>query len=101
MENNISQKIIHNETAHRFEYAENNATAFIEYSLHNSSIDFVHTIVPDSLSGKGIASALTEYAFKYAKEKNIPVIVHCPYILAYLKRHPELNEQLNKQFHKD
>ena len=64
-------------------------TAFLEYRPHNGMLVLMHTEVPDKLSGKGIGSALAAYAFDYAKEKQLPVKVYCPFVLTWLKRHPE------------
>ena len=58
----------------------------------------MHTEVPESMSGRGIASALAEYAFKFAKEHQKPVMVYCPFVGSYLKKHPELKEQLDKEY---
>ncbi len=58
----------------------------------------MHTEVPDSMSGKGVASALAAYAFQYAKENKKPVMVYCPFVAAYLKRHPEIKGQLDQQY---
>jgi len=41
---------------------------------------------------------LAVYAFKYAKENNLPVIVYCPFVKTYLKGHPEYNVQLDPKF---
>ena len=59
---------------------------------------FMHTNVPDPLVGKGIASALAASAFEYAKKINRKVMVYCPFVAAYLKKHPELKDQLDKQY---
>ena len=59
----------------------------------------MHTLVPESMEGKGVASALAAYAFEYAKKHKMPVMVYCPFVSAYLKKHPELREQLDKEFH--
>jgi len=51
----------------------------------------MHTFVPESLEGRGLASALAKFALEYAKGKNLQVIVYCPFVATYLKRHPEYN----------
>jgi uncharacterized protein len=91
--------IINNEKEQHFEYREGNSIAFLEYRFYKNSIAFMHTEVPESIEGKGVAAALAEYAFKYAKEHNKPVMVYCPYVSVYLKRHPELRVQLDREFH--
>lgn len=89
-----------NEKKERFEYSEAGEIAFIEYELVNNSIAFLHTCVPEAISGKGIAALLAGYAFKYAKEKNLSVIVSCSYIKQYVKKHPELEAQRNNELDK-
>ncbi|MBL7762164.1 MAG: N-acetyltransferase, partial [Chitinophagaceae bacterium] len=34
------------------------------------------------------------HAFNYAKENNLPVIVYCPFVATFLKRHPEYQSQV-------
>ena len=92
--------IINNEQLMHFEIHEGDAIAYLEYRYYKKDIAFMHTEVPKSMSGKGIASALAEYAFRFAKENNKKVMVFCPFVAAYLKRHPELKEQLDKEYHK-
>ncbi len=91
--------IIHNETHMRFEIHEGDETAFLEFRFHDHKIALMHTLVPSSMEGKGIASALAQYAFAYAKEQQKPVMVYCSYVLSFLKRHPELHAQLDHDFH--
>ncbi|MDQ6844042.1 MAG: N-acetyltransferase [Bacteroidota bacterium] len=90
--------IINNEQQRHFEIRENEDIAWLEYRFYKKDIAFMHTEVPDRMSGKGVASALAEYAFKYAKEIKKPVMVYCPFVAAYLKRHPELKQQLDKEY---
>ena len=92
-------KIGNNEKLMHFEIHEGDAIAYMEYRFYKNDIAFMHTEVPESMGGKGIASALAEYAFKFAKEHKRPVMVYCPFAASYLKRHPELREQLDKKFH--
>ena len=91
-------KIINNEKLMHFEIHEGDDIAYLEYRFYKNDIALMHTEVPKSMEGKGVASALAEYAFKYAKENNKPVIVYCPFVAAYVKRHPEVGEQLDKKF---
>jgi len=90
--------ITHNQEKMRFEVMVDGEKAFLEYRMKGNDIAFMHTEVPETLSGKGIASALAVYAFKYAKENNLPVIVYCPFVKTFLKRHPEYNVQLDPAF---
>lgn len=93
----LESTIINNEKQMHFEIHEGNDIAFLEYRFQDNTILFMHTEVPVSMGGKGIASALVEYAFRYAKVNGHPVKVYCPFIVTYVKRHPELKEQLEKE----
>jgi uncharacterized protein len=92
--------IVNNENLMHFEIHERDAVAYLEYRFYKKDIAFMHTEVPESMEGKGVASALAAYAFTFAKEYKKPVMVYCPFVAVYLKRHPELKEQLDKEFNK-
>ncbi len=91
-------EIINNEEQQQFEYRAGDELATLTYKFYKKDIAFMHTNVPDSLAGKGIASALAEYAFEYAKKINKKIMVYCPFVAAYLRKHPELKDQLDKQY---
>jgi uncharacterized protein len=82
--------IVNNENLMHFEIHERDAVAYLEYRFYKKDIAFMHTEVPESMEGKGVASALAAYAFTFAKEYKKPVMVYCPFVAVYLKRHPEL-----------
>ena len=92
-------KIFNNKDLMHFEIHDGNHVAFLEYRFYKKDIALMHTEVPESMSGKGIASVLATYAFKYAKDNSKPVMVYCPFVAAFLKRHPEYREQLDKEFY--
>lgn len=83
----------------RFETVDDGDTAYLEYRFYKGNLALMHTSVPESRQGKGIASAMAGYAFRYAAAKNKKVMVYCPYVAAYVKRHPEVKQQLNKEYH--
>lgn len=53
------------------------------------TLDLQHTLVDESLRGKGIAEALAQAAFAYIRENKLLAIATCPYIQRWLERHPE------------
>jgi predicted GNAT family acetyltransferase len=83
----------------RFETGEGDNTAYLEYRFYKRiNIALMHTVVPDHMRGQGFASALAAYGFQYARANKKLVMVYCPFVGAYLKRHPEEKELLNKEF---
>ena len=83
--------ILNNDKQQQFQVMESDDLAYLEYRWLHKDLALMHTYVPESLAGKGLASALAQYAFEYAKENNLKVIVYCPFVAAYLKRHPVYN----------
>jgi predicted GNAT family acetyltransferase len=90
--------ITNNEKQLQFEYREGNELAYLEYRFYKNDIAFMHTLVPESMGGKGIASALARYAFDHAKKLGKPVMVYCPFVSKFLKNHPEYTSQLDQQY---
>lgn len=62
---------------------------FIDYRLSDDVIDLVHTEVPEEFGGQGHAATLAGSALADARERGLRVVPTCPYIAAYLKKHPE------------
>jgi len=90
--------ITNNEALMRFEAGEGENIAFLEYRFYKNDIALMHTFVPETMKGKGLASALAAFAFEYAKQNKKPVMVYCPFVATYIKRHPEVKEQLDRQY---
>jgi len=81
--------IFNNSERQQFQVSVDGELASLEYRVYDGRLTLMHTEVPDKLSGRGIGSALAEYALSYARSNHIPVKVYCPFVQAYLKRHPE------------
>jgi predicted GNAT family acetyltransferase len=91
--------ITNNATNQRFEVLlPDGEYAYLEYRYYKKDIAFMHTFVPENHEGQGLAAALAVYAFNFAKNHKLPVMVYCPYVAGFLKRHPEYKEQLDKQY---
>ena len=78
--------IIHNEKAHRFEIEYPEGTAYLEYTENDGVITVIHTMVPDALSGRGIAAKLAEAFYAWVSENHYPLKSDCSYMTAWLKR---------------
>lgn len=78
-----------NEKARQFQLRTEGHLALIQYVYSNGSIVFVHTEVPPALEGRGIAGKLARAALEYAREHKLSVIPRCPFVAAYIRKHPE------------
>lgn len=90
----MARDIHHNESASRFETTAEGEVAFVEYDLEPGRIVFTHTIVPASLSGRGIAGDLVAHALDHAREQRLGVVPQCSFVAAYIRRNPEYQDLL-------
>ncbi len=85
----MTYTICHYPDQSRFMTECEGVTAYVEYIRTDRVLDIVHTIVPQSIGGRGIAAALVRAAFDYARENGLVPQAACPYAHAWLLRHPE------------
>jgi predicted GNAT family acetyltransferase len=78
----------------RFELEADGATAISEYRIKDGIITFVHTEVPEALSGRGIASRLIKSALEQVRARGLKVASRCSFVTAYMEKHPEYNDLL-------
>jgi uncharacterized protein len=94
MEPRVSDTVRNNPTLNRFELDLNGQTAVAYYELKPGVITFKHTEVPPELSGHGIGSKLVRGALEAARVQGLKVVARCPFVAAYLAKHPEFNDLL-------
>jgi predicted GNAT family acetyltransferase len=81
-------KIRHDSENSRFETRRDGCTAEVEYRLKDGELDIIHTYVPKSIEGQGIAAALVKAAYDYALANDLKPCATCAYAVVWLKRHP-------------
>ena len=91
--------IHHNPEHKRFEITIDKHLNVVEYILTGDRIIFTHTEVHPTLEGQGIAALLAKTGLEYAKAHQLKVMPLCPYVAAYMKRHPEYQDLLAAGFH--
>jgi predicted GNAT family acetyltransferase len=78
-----------NTQLHRYETVVDGVTAFVAYERAPGTITFVHTEVPKELSGRGVGSLLAKTVLDAARQDGLKVNPECPFIAAYIEKHPE------------
>ena len=78
----------HNAEASRFEVDTPDGPAVAEYQRARNLIVFTHTEVPEGQEGQGIGQRLATAALDWARAEGEPVMPLCPYIAAFIRRHP-------------
>ncbi|HUR95707.1 MAG TPA: GNAT family N-acetyltransferase [Gemmatimonadales bacterium] len=82
--------IRHDPAASRFFASFDDGDAQLVYAPFSEDIlDLQHTEVPPSAEGHGVADALVRAALQYARDNGMRVIATCPYVQAWLRRHPQ------------
>lgn len=84
--------VVDNASAHRFElrFPEGVATLRYQYAVDGNLV-LVHSEVPRALEGRGLAGQLARAALESARSRGLHVVVVCPFVAAYIKKHPEFN----------
>jgi predicted GNAT family acetyltransferase len=78
----------------RFEIERDGQLAVADYELSPGEMAVTHIIVPPSLQGQGVASALAEAIVQNARAERIKVRPLCSFMAAHFQRHPENSDLL-------
>jgi len=81
--------IVDNKPHHRFELVVEGHLAAAYYKVDGNVITFVHTEVPPELGGKGVGSKLIQAALDQVRAEGMKVIAECPFVKAWIGKHPE------------
>ena len=80
----------HDPEHHRFFTPFTDGEASLSYGFFSDDIlDLQHTEVPRAARGHGAGDALVRAALAYAREHGFHVIVTCPFVQRWLRKHPE------------
>ncbi|MDZ4372641.1 MAG: GNAT family N-acetyltransferase [Phenylobacterium sp.] len=73
----------------RYELPVDGEMAVITYNLNPPNLMITETLVPQRLEGQGYASRLAKHVIADAKARGLVILPVCPYVSAYLQKHPE------------
>jgi predicted GNAT family acetyltransferase len=90
----VPDTVRNNTALNRFELDLDGKTAAAYYTLSPGVITFTHTEVPQEMSGHGIGSQLVRSALESARQQGLKVVPKCPFVSAYMAKHPEFNDLL-------
>jgi predicted GNAT family acetyltransferase len=81
--------VVDNRAENEFELEVDGHRAIAAYQLEDDTITFTHTLVPKKLEGRGVGSKLIRAALDSARDRGLKVIPICPFVKAFIERHPE------------
>jgi predicted GNAT family acetyltransferase len=61
----------------------------IRYRREPGAIVLVHTDIEPSAEGHGVGSTLVAGALDDIRARGLRVVPHCPFVAAYIRRHPD------------
>ena len=85
----FNTRVEQDEPGSRFVIRTEQGVAELKYNVIGQQIVLEHTEVPKKLEGHGLAGSLAKAGLEYARAGNLSVIPVCPFVISYLKRHPE------------
>jgi predicted GNAT family acetyltransferase len=83
-----------NEAAHRYELLVGEELGGeLIYRARDGVVTLIHTEVAPQYEGHGLGDQLVAYALDDIRARGLRIVPLCPFVAAYLRRHPE-NEDL-------
>jgi predicted GNAT family acetyltransferase len=69
--------------------------AILSYEASETWVALLHTEVQDGFEGQGIGSHLVQWVIDDLRARGLSVIPRCPFVVAWLERHPEEHDILS------
>jgi predicted GNAT family acetyltransferase len=91
----LSVLVEDNPARRRFEILVDGSLAgFAAYDLRQDTVVFTHTEIDPRFRDKGVGGALVREALDQVRERGDRVVAQCPFVAAYIDRHPQYAELL-------
>lgn len=83
-----------NSARRRYELEVDGGLAFVDYLRDAGKVVMTHAEVPLPLRGGGIGAALVKGALALVRERGEKVVPLCPFVVQYMRRHPDTHDLL-------
>jgi predicted GNAT family acetyltransferase len=92
----VDVSVTDNEHLHRYEaVADGKPAGFITYRVRPDGVRIMlHTEIDPAFEGKGVGSGLVSQALDAERAAGRKIVASCPFVGAYLRRHPEYADLL-------
>jgi len=87
----VKPRVVNNPAELRYElWLDDRLAGEIRYTVRDDgAIVLVHTEIDPGLEGQGLGNVLVQGALDELRERGIEYVPVCPFVRAYLKRHPQ------------
>lgn len=80
--------VVDNRAEQRYELNVDGQLATLAYERRDDALVLVHAEVPEALRGRHIGDALVAGSLPLARAEGRRLVVVCPFVRAYLRKHP-------------
>ena len=95
-ENPAKVQVINNTDQSRYEVSIGDRLAgFAKYRRRSDRVVFIHTEIGKEFAGKGLGGVLAKYAVEDANAQGLTIVPVCPFIAAWLRKHPEARKRVD------
>lgn len=89
----VEAQVVNNADAGKYEISfDGKPAGYAEYRLRDGRVIFTHTEVDSAFEGHGIGSTLARRALDDVRERGLKAVPLCPFIAAYIERHPDYQD---------
>ncbi|VXC81340.1 GNAT family N-acetyltransferase [Sphingomonas sp. 8AM] len=88
------ERVVDHRSEQEFTLAVGDRRAVAAYQLEGNTIVFTHTVVPPEIEGRGVGTKLIRGALDIVRDRGWKVVPQCPFVRAYIEKHPEMRDLL-------
>lgn len=86
----MTLEVVHNAADRRYELrSDGDLLGLLDYRLEPGAVALVHTEIDPRFERQGLGTQLVAGALADLRERGLRVVPVCPFVAAYLRRHPE------------
>ena len=85
----MTDALVDNTAEHQYElHVDGALAALVVYEVQGSTITLIHTEVKPEFEGQGVGGRIAKAVLDDARARGWRVVPRCPFIAAYIERHP-------------
>jgi predicted GNAT family acetyltransferase len=95
----VAATVVDNKAADRYELLlEGERVGELLYRAHDDFLTLIHTEVDPRFEGRGLADHLVTSALDDIRERGLQIVPICPYVAAFMGRHPEYESLVRRRY---